>query len=469
MTENFRRDLDLVADWVAKYEAEVEQYPVLSRSAPGDLLEKLPSEAPLRGESFEDIFADFNKLILPGITHWQHPRFMGYFPANSSPPSVLAEMLIASMGVQGMSWATSPAATELEIRMMEWLRDLFGLDAGFHGVIQDSASASTMTAMLVARERTTNYQINESGYGASRLIAYCSEEAHSSVEKAAKIIGLGRKNLRKIPVDENQSMRIDLLAKAVATDRASGLEPFFVVGAFGTTGSTAVDDLDRIATIAAENKLWFHVDAAYAGAALVLPEYRELANGINRADSVVINPHKWLLVTFDCSAFYIRDKCALLKSLSILPEYLKTPEAETVTNYRDWSLGLGRRFRSLKLWFVMRYYGQEGIRGIISTHIKLAQELESWIGKDDHFELMSKRHFNLVCFRFKPAGIDSSDELNAVNMKLLEQINASGKLFLSHTKLDGKVVLRAVVGQTGVNAHHVREAWNEISKQARSF
>jgi aromatic-L-amino-acid/L-tryptophan decarboxylase len=459
MKNEFKESVNRVSQWISDYNEEVEQYPVLSPIQPGEILKQLPKEPNKSPDSFENIFNDFKKIILPGITHWQHPKFFGYFPSNSSPPSVLAEILIASLGVQGMSWATSPAATELEIRMMEWLRDLFGLSTSFSGVIQDSASSSTMIAMIVAREKMTDFAINENGFSSQSLTAYCSSEAHSSVEKGAKMIGLGRHNLRKIPVNDQQEMDLKILETTIQEDIQAGKTPFFVVGAFGTTGSTAIDPLKGISAIAKKYKLWFHVDAAYAGAALVLPEIRRLADGVDEADSVVVNPHKWLLTTFDCSAFFIRNKDALIRTFSVLPEYLKTPEGESVTNFRDWGLGLGRRFRSLKLWFVLRWYGTEGIRSVIRSHIELGKTLEHWIRQDSRFEVVTQRHFNLVCFRLKAS--------NEANMSLLNQLNQSGKLFLSHTKIDEKVVLRMVVGQTHVQERHIRDAWSEIQAIAQ--
>jgi len=456
MQDDYKAAIQLVSQWIADYQDTVESYPVLSQVKPGKVLSQLPLQPHRTSESFEKIFTDFKSIIVPGITHWQHPQFFGYFPANSSPPSVLAEMLIASMGVQGMSWATSPAATELEIRVMEWLRDLFDIPSQFTGVIQDSASSSTTIAMIVAREKITDFYINENGYMNHQLVAYCSEEAHSSVEKAAKIIGLGRKNLRKVPVNEQQEMDVSILDQFIQEDIQSGKKPFFITGVFGTTSSTAVDPLKGISVLAKKYQLWFHVDAAYAGAALMLPEMRVLADGINEADSIVINPHKWLFTTFDCSTFFIRDKEALVRTFSLLPEYLKTPEGDSVTNFRDWGLGLGRRFRSLKLWFVIRWYGIDGLQKKLRTHIEMSQKLESWIHEHPHFEVAAQRHFNLVCFRLKAS--------DAINMQLMQTLNESGHLFLTHTKLNGKVVLRMVVGQTDVQERHIEDAWLRIGK-----
>ncbi len=455
---DFEKAIDIVTQWIINYRIKVADFPVLSRSKPGETLDALPEHAPETSESFENVFADFEKLIIPGITHWQHPKFFGYFPSNASPPSVLAEMLIAALGVQCMSWATSPAATELEIRVVEWLRDLLGIPSVFTGVIQESASNSVLAAMVAAREKATQFTVNENGYGDFKLTAYCSAEAHSSIEKAAKVIGIGRNFLRKIPVDHDQRMRVDLLEKAIEEDIQNGLTPFFVVGAFGTTGTTAVDDLAAIANVVSKHGLWFHVDAAYAGAALVLPEIRARAQGIEKADSIVVNPHKWLLTNFDCSVFLVRDRAILIQAFEILPEYLKTSEDEVVTNLRDWGLGLGRRFRALKLWFVLRWYGASGIQKMIRHHISLARQLETWISENAAFELVARQPFNLVVFRLR-----KDDQ---ANLELMRSLNESGKLFLTHTKLDGGIVLRLVIGQTDVQKHHVLEAWNEIQKAA---
>ncbi|NCN28068.1 aspartate aminotransferase family protein [bacterium] len=460
MSDEFKSALEQLSHWIGEYRDTVEEYPVYSQVRPGEILAQLPESLGDNADSFDKIFEDFKNIILPGITHWQHPKFFGYFPSNSSPPSVLAEMLISTLGVQGMSWATSPAATELELRMMDWLRELFGFPEGFSGVIQDSASNATLAAMIVAREKATDFKVNESGYhGQPQLVAYCSEEAHSSIEKAAKAIGLGHHNLRKIPVDDKQQMQIPLLRSAIEEDVQGGRKPFFVVGAFGTTGSTAVDNLQEIHLVSKEHGLWFHVDAAYAGSALVLPEMRSLASGIECADSIVVNPHKWLLTTFDCSAFFIRHKEALIRSFSLLPEYLKTPDCESAINFRDWGLGLGRRFRSLKLWFVLRWYGKKGIQSIIREHIDLGAKLEERIQESENFSLSAHRHFNLVCFR-----LNASDE---ANLSLMNRINQSGELFLSHTKLKDQIVLRMVVGQTDVSERHVTEAWNKIEEISR--
>ncbi|KAB8029212.1 pyridoxal phosphate-dependent decarboxylase family protein [Fluviispira multicolorata] len=454
MKNDFNESIKIVSDWITTYRKDIEKYSVLSDVQFGDILKKLPEIAEEQAEPFQNIWEDFNSIIMPGITHWQHPKFFGYFPSNSSPPSILAEMIVASLGVQGMSWITSPSATELEIRVMEWLRNLLGFSNQFSGVIQDSASSSTLIAMIVAREKITDFISNKKGLSNEKLVAYCSSEAHSSLDKAAKIIGIGSDNLRKISVNENQEMNIEELIHTIEEDLKKGMKPFFLNGTFGTTGSNAIDPLNKISQISKKYGLWFHVDAAYAGSALILPELRHLANGINEADSIVVNPHKWLFTTFDCSAFFIRNKDALINTFSILPEYLKTNDTKEVINYRDWGMGLGRRFRSLKLWFVIRWYGKQGLQNLIRSHIDMGKKFESFVKNDDRFEVVAQRHFNHVCFRLKGS--------NEENTKLLNKINKSGKMFLTHTKLNGKIVLRIVLAQTSLKEEHVIESWNEI-------
>ncbi len=458
MNNNLNNSLKIVTEWITQYQNEVKNYPVMSPLKFGDILEQLPKEPKESPEQFETIFNDFLSVIVPGITHWQHPKFFGYFPSNSSIPSLLAEMLTATLGIQAMSWITSPAATELEIRVMEWLRDLFSLPKSFHGVIQDSASSSSMIAVTAAREKATKYHTNNVGLANHTLVAYCSTETHSSIEKAIKIIGIGNNNLRKIPVNQDQQMNTDALQRCIEEDLQNGLTPFFIAGTFGTTGSTAIDPLKAIARISKKYDLWFHIDAAYAGTALLLPEIRLLAEGIEEADSIVINPHKWLFTTFDCSALFIRNKDLLLKTFSILPEYLKDHNLQDVVNFRDWGLGLGRRFRSLKLWFVIRWYGKLGLQSLIRSHIELGSKFEQLIKKDGRFEIAAKRQFNLVCFRLK-----ATDE---ENIKLLNTINRSGKMFLTHTRLNGSIVLRAVLAQTNLTEDHVIEAWKEIQEMS---
>jgi aromatic-L-amino-acid decarboxylase len=392
---------------------------------------------------------------------------MGYFPANKSYPSVLAEMLTATLGAQCMSWLTSPAATELEERMMEWLRDLIGLPQSFTGVIEDTASTSTLCALLMARERITDFGVNEEGFpDDQKFTVYCSSETHSSIEKGVKIAGFGRQNLRKIPVDQYFAMQSEELEKAIRSDLEEGHQPAAVIATIGTTGSTAIDPLEEIGKICSKYEVFLHVDAAYAGTALILPEKRWMNEGIEHADSFVFNPHKWMFTNFDCSAFFVDDENLLIRTLGIMPEYLKTPEDQRVKNYRDWGIPLGRRFRALKLWFVLRSFGREGLQKKIRHHITLAQNLEEKINQHPDFELLAPVPLNTLCFRFHPPHISDEQKLNELNKRLLNQIQQSGELFLTHTSLKGKYTIRMVIGNTNVEQRHVEKAWNLIRSLA---
>ncbi len=465
----FRRYGHQIVDWMADYLENVERYPVKSQVEPKEIIEKLPLEAPIRGEQFEEIFSDFEEIIIPGITHWQSPNFFAYFPANSSHVSMLAEMLMTTLGAQCMSWETSPAATELEERVMEWLRDMIGLPKNFSGVIQDTASTSTICSLLTAREQITNYEINTSGMNNKGVFTtYCSMETHSSIEKAVKIIGLGKENLRKIPVDEKYALRPEALKEAIDSDIDNGMKPTAVVATIGTTGSTAIDPLKKIGEICSKYKIWLHVDAALAGTALILPEYRWMIEGIEDVDTFVFNPHKWMFTNFDCSAYFIKDPEALVRTFEILPEYLKT-QAKGVKNFRDWGLQLGRRFRALKLWFVIRNFGVEGLRHKVRSHIDLADSLSQKIEKSSDFELLTPVPLNTICFRYKPLNIDDNEEINRLNEELLHRLNRSGKLYLTHTKLNGNYTLRLVTGQTNVQEKHVNRAWTLIQEQAQEL
>lgn len=465
--EEFRKNAHQLVDWMADYFEEVEEYPVKPNVQPGDILAKLPDSAPEKSEPFKSMFDDFKDTIMPGMTHWESPYFMGYFPANKSYPSVLAEMLTATLGAQCMSWLTSPAATELEDRMMEWLRELIGLSKTFTGVIEDTASTSTLCALLMAREQITDFRVNESGFSGDKTYkVYCSSETHSSIEKDVKIAGFGRENLRKIPVDENYAMNPDALEKAIRDDLENGSQPAAVIATIGTTGSTAIDPLKAIGEICSKYEVFLHVDAAYAGTALLLPEKRWMNEGIEHADSFVFNPHKWMFTNFDCSAFYVRDEALLVRTFEIMPEYLKTPEDERVKNYRDWGIPLGRRFRALKLWFVMRSFGVEGLQEKIRHHISLAQDLKEEMEIHAHFEVLAPVPLNTICFRFHPDHISDEAKLDELNEKLLNRIQESGQLFLTHTKLDGKYTIRIILGNTNLEQEHVDKAWNLITEMA---
>lgn len=462
----FRKQAHLFADWMADYLSNIEEYPVKSRVLPGEIFNRLPAEPPLNPENMDTIFKDFREIIIPGITHWQNPNFFAYFPANSSYPSLLAEMLTATLGAQCMIWETSPAATELEEKVINWLKQMTGLPEGFEGVIQDTASTATLTAILTAREKMTGYQINDQGLTSNRFRIYCSTETHSSIEKAVKIAGLGKKNLEKIKVDENFAMDTLSLENAVKEDIKANLKPLCIVATLGTTGSTAIDPLESIAEIAKKYQIWLHVDAAFAGTALLLEEYRWMIKGIEHVDSFVFNPHKWMFTNFDCSAYFVKDKESLIRTFSINPEYLMTKNKGKVNDYRDWGIQLGRRFRALKLWFVIRSFGVDGLKEKIRSHIELAKKFEQFVLTDPEFELLAPRTLNLVCFRYKPANLTDPIKLNQLNETLLHNLNASGQMFLSHTKLNGMYTLRMVIGQTNVAEAHLNNAIRLIKKTA---
>ncbi|MFQ6125583.1 MAG: pyridoxal phosphate-dependent decarboxylase family protein [Candidatus Heimdallarchaeota archaeon] len=468
--EAFKRYAHELVDWMANYLDNIESYPVMSQVKPKEIINQLPSDPPQEPQEFEDIMADFRNLILPGITHWQHPSFFAYFPANNSPPSILAEMLIATIGAQCMIWQTSPAATELEELVMQWLGKLIGLPSTFTGVIQDSASTATLCSILTAREKASNYKINESGMNDKGIFTtYCSRETHSSIEKGVKIAGLGKDYLRKIPVDEKYALLPEELEAAIQRDLSSGYHPLCVIATLGTTGSTAIDPLREIGEICAKYNIWLHVDAALAGTALLLPEYRWMIDSIEYVDTFVFNPHKWMFTNFDCSAYFVKDPAALIQTFEILPEYLKTKEKDRVNNYRDWSIPLGRRFRALKLWFVIRHYGIKGLQRKIQYHIQLAQALAKKIEESENFKLLAPVPLNTVCFHYKPPNIKDLDQLNQINATLLERLNHTGKLYMTHTKLNGVYTLRLVIGQTNVNQNHVESAWKLITNIAASI
>jgi aromatic-L-amino-acid/L-tryptophan decarboxylase len=456
-----------VVDWIADYFERIESYPVLSQAQPGQIRASLPAAAPQSGEPFHTILADIDRLILPGITHWQSPNFFAFFPSNNSFPSILGELLSAGLAVQGMMWATSPACTELETHVLDWLVDMLALPRAFlsssagGGVIQDTASSSTLCALLAARERATHLASNERGCD-GRLVAYASAQAHSSVEKAVKIAGLGRANLRLIEADENFAMRADLLAAQIQRDVASGLTPCFVCATVGTTSSNAIDPVAAIGPICRRHGLWLHVDAAMLGTAALCPEFRFVHEGLEFADSYCFNPHKWMFTNFDCDCFYVADRKALINTFSILPEYLRNQASESgaVIDYRDWHIPLGRRFRALKLWFVIRHYGVEGLQFHVRRHVELAQQFASWVRADSRFELAAPAPLNLVCFRHRGG--------DAANQSILDGLNRSGALYLTHTRLNDRLTLRLSVGQTYTELRHVQRAWQHIQHAAES-
>ena len=466
--DEFRRHGHAVIDWIADYHSRIESFPVLSQVKPGEIRAALPVNPPAQGEPFDALLKDVEKLILPGVTHWQSPNFFAYFPCNASGPGILGDLLSSGLGVQGMLWSTSPACTELETHVMDWLVDMLGLPKKFMsssaggGVIQDTASSAALCALLAGRERATNYVSNKKGCD-GRLVAYASTQTHSSLQKAAMISGIGADNLRLIEVDQNLATRPDVLAKQIDADRRAGLTPFFVCATIGTTSSNAMDPIAAIAEVCHQHKLWLHVDAAMSGTAMLCPEFRHLQNGIELADSYNFNPHKWMFTNFDCNCFWVADRKALIQTLSILPEYLRNQATESgaVIDYRDWHIQLGRRFRSLKLWFVIRHYGIEGLQHHIRQHVQLAQQFAEWVRNDARFELAAPAPLNLVCFRHK-AG-------DAANQTIMDRLNRGGDLFLTHTKLNGKLTLRLSVGQTHTQARHVENAWKRIREEAREF
>ncbi|MDH5602315.1 MAG: aminotransferase class V-fold PLP-dependent enzyme [Cyclobacteriaceae bacterium] len=462
---DFIKHAPKITRWIDQYFHTIEDFPVKSRAIPKQVYDEIPDTAPEEGESLEVILEDLDKTIMPGITHWQHPNFHAYFNANSSVESVFAETITAAIGAQCMIWDTSPAAAELEERMMEWLQKAMVLPADFEGVIQDSASSATLTALLTAREVKTNFSSNETGVP-NNLRVYCSTETHSSVEKAVGICGIGRKNLIKIPVNESMSLITEELEKQIQLDIDNGLVPCCAVATLGTTGTMAIDPLAAIGVICKKYGLWLHVDAAQAGSALLLPEYRWISKGMENADSFVFNPHKWLFTNFDCSAYFVKDTSMLIRTFDILPEYLKTDKRGTVKDFRDWGIPLGRRFRALKLWFVLRGYGLKTIRGILRHHISLNDFFAKEINKRADFEMVQEPFLNFSCFRYKPSGVDNKDHLNALNKELLKNINDSGKAFISHTTVRGDTVLRMVIGQTYVEEKHVKKTLEAIFSSA---
>ncbi|MBN2135521.1 MAG: aspartate aminotransferase family protein [Acidobacteria bacterium] len=471
--KEFRKHAHDFADWMADFLENIESYRVMPETKPGDIKEKLPKSAPEKAEDMKNIFSDFENIVLPGMTHWQHPSFFAYFPANSSPPSVLAEMLTATMAAQCMSWITSPAATEMEEVVMEWLRQMTGLPEGFTGVIQDSASSSTLGALICAREKVTGFAINEKGFtcgGIPRMAIYTSRESHSSIEKGAKIAGYGREMIRKIGVDEKYAMIPALLEEAIRKDIEDGIKPASVVAACGTTSSLAVDPLPEIGEICKKYDVWLHVDGAMAGSAAILPEKRYLLSGIEYADSFVFNPHKWLFTNFDCSAYYCKDPKHLIHTFSIDPEYLKTDVDMKVKNFRDWGIPLGRRFRALKLWMVIRSYGIEGLQKKLQEHIRLAGWFAEQVEAEDDIDLLAPVDLDLVCFRYnkKSRGLNES-ELEKLNKKLMDALNSSGEMFISHTKLGEIFTLRMSIGGTYTEERHVRAAWNRIKDTMKSL
>jgi len=464
----FREEGKKTIDWIADYYENIEKYPVLSQVKPHQIKDSLPKSAPQKSESMDEMMRDLDEKIMPGITHWQSPNFFAYFNSNTSFPSILGDLISSGLGVQGMIWATSPAATEVETLVLDWLAEMMQMPDRFKstsiggGVIQDTASTAALTALIAARERATKFQSNKKGLE-KKLIAYVSTQTHSSVEKGVKIAGIGKANLRLIDVDENFAMRPDLLEKQIQQDKKLGLLPYFVCGTVGTTSSTAIDPIKKIGEICKQENCWYHIDAASLGTAMVCPEFRHFIDGVELADSYSFNPHKWMFTNFDCNVFWVANRKELINTFSILPEYLrnKATESGEVFDYRDWHIQLGRRFRSLKLWFVIRHYGVEGLQHHIREHIKLAQNFKNWVNDSEDFDVVVEPLMNLVCFRHT-AGDD-------FNMKLMNTINETGKIYFTHTKLNGQVVLRMNIGQTHMEEKHVKTAWEIIQDTARKL
>ncbi|MBI1873114.1 MAG: amino acid decarboxylase [Acidobacteria bacterium] len=463
----FRLHGHRLVDWIAEYFEHPERYPVLSRVKPGDVRRALPQSAPEQGEPFDRIFADFERVIMPGVTHWNHPGFFAYFPANTCEPAVLGELVAAALNQQAMLWRTSPAATELEEVALGWLRDLMGLPRAFEGVIYDTASVSTLHALAAARERAVP-GVRERGmagrFDLPPLRLYCSEHAHSSVDKATMLLGLGHRALRKIPGDAEFRLRPDALGDAISADRAAGLLPIAVVATIGTTSSTSIDPVPALAQICREENLWLHVDAAYAGVAAIVPEKRAILAGCDRADSFVVNPHKWLFTPVDLSAFYTPHMDILRRAFALTPDYLTTADAGAARNLMDTGIQLGRRFRALKLWMILSHYGSAGLRERLSAHMALAQRFAGWVDDHPDFERVAPVPLSVVCFRARPrGGVWSDDSLDTLNERLIDAVNADGDVFLSHTKLDGRFTLRIAIGHPRTEERHVARAWDLLT------
>jgi len=472
--KDFRKYGHQAVDWIADYLAAPDKYPVLAQVKPGQIREALPRSPPEDPEAMDSILKDLDQIIVPGITHWNHPAFFAYFSITGSGPGILGELLSAAFSVNAMLWKTSPAATELEEVALDWLRQMLGLPADFQGVIYDTASVSSLHAMAAAREALADLRVREEGLAGRsevpRLRLYTSEQAHSSIEKGAILIGIGQRGVRKIPVDNEFRMDPVALRRAIEEDARSGWRPFCVVATVGTTSTTSIDPVAEIAEICEEHGLWLHVDAAYGGAAAIVHELRHVLDGCERADSIVVNPHKWLFAPIDVSAFYCRRPDILQRAFSLVPEYLRTSEGERVRNYMDYGIQLGRRFRALKLWMIFRYFGHKGLAARIRDHVKLAHRFTSWIDDDPNFERLAPVPFSTVCFRARPkdlADLEKSpnvaDEieryLDSLNEALLEAVNATGQVYLSHTRLRGKFVIRLAIGNIRTTEGHVSRAW----------
>lgn len=456
--EDFRQAAHAAVDWMAKYLGNVRSYPVLPNVNPGDLMDALPRSAPDRNESFDAILADFERVVLPAVTHWNHPGFMAYFGCTGSTPAIIAEMLSAGINTNGLHWKTSPAIAELEGVTLDWFRQWMGLPDDYFGIIYDTASVSSMHAIAAAREMA-DPDARENGLRPG-LVLYTSEQSHSSIEKAAITLGIGQKNVRKVPVDSEFRLKPSALREMIESDKRAGLRPFCAVATVGTTSTTSVDPVHAVADICEQHGLWLHIDAAYAGSAAICPEYQWIFDGAERAHSMVVNPHKWLFTPVDLSAFFTRKPEILRRAFSLIPEYLRPQEDPRAINYMDYGVPLGRRFRSLKFWFVLRYFGREVLQALIRSHVEMAQTFAEWVDADSNFERVAPVPFSVVCFRY-----NGSDE---ENHRILEQVNDSGKVFLSHTVLNGKFVMRVAIGNLGTSPADVRGAWELLKEAAAS-
>lgn len=467
--EEFKKYGHELVDWVADYLDSIDSLPVLPNIKPGEVKSRLPQNAPVQGEEFEKIFSDFDKIIPPNTTHWQHPNFMAYFCSTGSGPGILGELLSAALNTNGMVWKSNPAATELEETVLNWFREIIGLPKEFFGIVYDSASVSTMHGIAAARENT-NLDVRAKGLsGLPKLCLYCTEHTHSSIDKACLALGIGMDGIRKIPSDKNYCMIPFELEKAIKEDKAKGYMPFCVVATIGTTSTTSVDPVDEIATICEREKVWLHVDGAHAGVTGMLPEMRKHFKGLERADSFVLNPHKWLFVPMDFSILYIRKPDVLKQAFSLVPEYLKTSVDNVAINYMDYGIQLGRRFRAIKFWFVLRYFGVEGLQARLREHIRLGQLFAKWIDESEIFKRLAPTPFSTICFRAVPHGWNDEEKLNELNEKLMNAVNATGKIFITHTKLNGIFTIRLVISGIRTGEAHVKLAWNVIQETIKEI
>ena len=457
-------------DWIARYLSEIEQYPVLSRVAPGEIRAGLPASPPTSPASWSEIFADFEQLVLPGVTHWNHPGFFAYFANTGSAPGILGELLTAALNVNGMIWKTSPSATELEQLTLDWLRQLVGLAPGWFGIITDTASISSMLALAAARERHPNLEIRQRGMAGRtdlpRMRVYCSEHAHSSIDKAAIALGLGAENVVHVGADERFRMRADALSDAIAADRARGMLPLAVVATVGTTSTTSIDPVPAISEVCRREDVWLHVDGAYGGVAAIVPELRYVMAGVDQADSLVLNPHKWLFTPVDCSALYTRHPDILKRAFSLIPDYLVTSVGDEAVDFMNYGIQLGHRFRALKLWAVLRAFGSDALASHLRQHCALATKFASWVEAQPHWEVIAPVPLSVVCFRYAPPDL-SPEAIDALNMAILDRANCTGHVYFSHTKLSGRVVLRLAIGNVRTEDRHIAQAW-QILKDAAS-